>query len=133
MTAISPTTSAVTRAANLPGNDASSSLRSLIDRSSKSSAELREAFTNFVGQTFYGQMIKAMRSTVGKPAYFHGGQGEEVFRGQLDQVIAEELTKASASQFADPMFAQQFPYAADSGASSSANSGLSLLDQLSRR
>ena len=44
------------------------------------SDELRERFTQFVGETFYGQMIKAMRSTVGKPAYFHGGRGEEVFR-----------------------------------------------------
>src|SRR5690606_35299167 len=32
--------------------------------------EVREAFTQFVGETFYGHMLKSMRSTVGKPAYF---------------------------------------------------------------
>ena len=34
-------------------------------------------------------MLKAMRSTVDKPAYFHGGQAEEVFRSQLDQHLAD--------------------------------------------
>jgi Rod binding domain-containing protein len=71
--------------------------------------ELREAFTQFVGETFFGQMIKAMRSTVGKPAYFYGGQAEEAFRGQLDQKLAEHMTKASADRFAEPLFHRQFP------------------------
>lgn len=74
--------------------------------------ELRERFTQFVGETFFGQMIKAMRTTVGKPAYFHGGRGEEVFQGQLDQTMAEHMTAASAKQFAEPMFELQFPHLA---------------------
>jgi hypothetical protein len=57
-------------------------------------------------------MIKAMRSTVGKPAYFHGGRAEEVFQGQLVQALAEHLTEASASRFAEPMFERQFPHLA---------------------
>jgi hypothetical protein len=71
--------------------------------------ELRERFTQFVGETFYGQMLKAMRATVGKPAYFDGGRAEEVFRGQLDQALAEQMTEASADRFADPLFQRQFP------------------------
>src|SRR4051794_37218534 len=74
-----------------------------------SSDEVREKFTQFVGEAFFGQMMKAMRSTVGKPAYFYGGRAEEVFQGQLDQTMAQHLTKASASKFADPMFERQFP------------------------
>jgi Rod binding domain-containing protein len=54
-------------------------------------------------------MMKAMRSTVGKPAYFHGGQAEEAFRSQLDQQLADAMSDASAPQIADPMFAKQFP------------------------
>ncbi|HUY91233.1 MAG TPA: rod-binding protein [Pirellulales bacterium] len=65
---------------------------------------LREAFDDFVGETFYGQMLGAMRKTLGKPAYFHGGRAEEVFQGQLDQILAERLSEASASQFTGPMF-----------------------------
>jgi hypothetical protein len=71
--------------------------------------ELREKFTQFVGEAFYGQMLKSMRSTVGKPAYFHGGRAEEAFQGQLDQTMSQELTKATASKFAEPMFERQFP------------------------
>lgn len=70
----------------------------------EASAELRGAFDQFVGETFYSQMLKSMRSSVGKAPYFHGGQAEEVFQGQLDQTLAEEMTKASASQFTGPMF-----------------------------
>lgn len=66
--------------------------------------ETREAFQSFVGQTMFGQMLAAMRKTVGKPAYFHGGRAEEVFRQQLDQVLAEKLSSATADQFAEPMY-----------------------------
>ena len=48
-----------------------------------------------LGETFYGQMIKAMRSSVGKPAYFHGGRGEEVnstFRSGHGSTITIRLT-----------------------------------------
>jgi flagellar protein FlgJ len=71
---------------------------------SKDDGELRKAFDTFVGEVFFGQMLSSMRKTVGKPAYFHGGRGEEVFQGQLDQVLAGKLTEASASQFTGPMF-----------------------------
>jgi len=74
--------------------------------------EVREAFTQFVGETFYGHMLKSMRSTVGKPAYFHGGQAEETFRSQLDQQLAQEFAQESGDRFAEPMFAQQFPHEA---------------------
>jgi Rod binding domain-containing protein len=90
--------------------------------------ELREKFTQFVGEAFFGQMLKAMRSTVGKPAYFYGGHAEEVFQGQLDQTMSEHLTKASASTFADPLFERQFPQLAEAKPAS----GLSELAQLRR-
>src|SRR5437588_13112641 len=91
--------------------------------------DLHEKFTQFVGQAFFGQMLKAMRSTVGKPAYFYGGRAEEVFQGQLDQTMAEHLTKASASKFAEPMFDRQFPQLAEAKPAS----GLNDLAQLRRQ
>ena len=71
--------------------------------------ELQQVFRQFVGESFYGQLLKSMRSTQGKPAYFDGGRAEEVFRGQLDQVLAEKMAEADADRIADPMFRQQFP------------------------
>lgn len=65
---------------------------------------LREAFHDFVGQTLFGQLLASMRNTVGQPAYFHGGRAEEVFSQQLDQVLVEQISEASAHTLADPMF-----------------------------
>ncbi len=98
-------------------------------KAGEKSGELHDKFTQFVGEAFFGQMMKAMRSTVGKPAYFYGGHAEEVFQGQLDQTMAEHLTKASASKFADPMFERQFPQMAEAKPAS----GLDVLSQLSRQ
>lgn len=93
---------------------------------------LRETFTQFVGETFFGQMIKAMRSTVGKAAYFHGGRAEEVFQGQLNQAMAEHLTKVSASRISEPMFERQFPRLAASNLKLEPTSHLEELHSLRR-
>jgi hypothetical protein len=70
---------------------------------SDQSPELREAFTEFVGQTLFGSMLAAMRETVDRPAYLHGGRTEEVFQQQLDQHLVKNLTEASADSIAEPM------------------------------
>ena len=101
-----------------------------------SGEELKDKFTQFVGEAFFGQMIKAMRSTVGKTAYFDGGRAEEVFRGQLDQKLAEEMTKSSADKFAEPLFHRQFPnvqVASEPKAGKGSAADLSQLQQLARR
>jgi hypothetical protein len=66
--------------------------------------KLQETFTDFVGQTFYGHLLAAMRKTVHKGELFHGGRAEEVFQGQLDQVLAERMARSGASPFAESMF-----------------------------
>ncbi|MBX3424998.1 MAG: rod-binding protein [Pirellulales bacterium] len=75
----------------------------------ESAEQLRDVYREFVGKTFFGQMLKSMRTTVGEAAYFHGGQAEKVWQSQLDEQLAEHMTVASADKFADPMFRQQFP------------------------
>lgn len=66
--------------------------------------ELREKFDQFVGQSMFGQMLKSMRQSIGKPAYFHGGRAEEVFQSQLDQLLVEKISDASAEQISEPMY-----------------------------
>jgi flagellar protein FlgJ len=66
--------------------------------------ELRKAFDAFVGETFFSQMLKSLRQAQGKPAYFYGGRTEEIFQQQLDQVLAEKLSRSSADRFTGPMF-----------------------------
>jgi len=67
-------------------------------------SDLRQVFDQFVGQTFFQQMLGALRQTVNEPAYFHGGRAEEIFQGQLDQVLSERMTEATAAEFTGPMF-----------------------------
>jgi peptidoglycan hydrolase FlgJ len=101
----------------------------------KSAEKLQSAYRDFVGKTFFSQMLKSMRSTVGKPAYFDGGQAEEVFRSQLDQQIADDLSQSTAPQIADPMFRHQFPQQAKLLAAHEQQqaSALASLDNLRRR
>jgi peptidoglycan hydrolase FlgJ len=75
----------------------------------KGARQLQNAFQDFVGKSFYGEMMKSMRSTVGEPAYFHGGNAEKIFQQQLDHQLADEMTKSNAGDLAGAMFKRQFP------------------------
>jgi peptidoglycan hydrolase FlgJ len=66
--------------------------------------DMRDAFDSFVGETFYSQMIKSMHKMHDKPAYMYGGHAEEAFQSQLDQNWAQQMSKATAHEFTDPMF-----------------------------
>ncbi len=66
--------------------------------------KLKQTFQDFVGQTMFSQLISSMRTTQREPAYFHGGQAEKIFQGQLDQVLTEEISKSSADSIAEPMY-----------------------------
>lgn len=98
----------------------------------ESAQELRDAFGKFVGQSVFSQMLASMRQTVGKPAYFHGGQGEEVFRGQLDQVLSEKMAASGDGSLAERMFQQQFPRQAETLRAAEASPALTSLQDLRR-
>ncbi|BBO31884.1 rod-binding protein [Lacipirellula parvula] len=75
----------------------------------KGARQLQNAFQDFVGKSFYGEMMKSMRSTLGEPAYFNGGNAEKIFQQQLDHQLADEMTKSNAGDLAGAMFKRQFP------------------------
>ncbi len=75
-----------------------------LNQAGSNSAELKQAFQKFVAGTFYKQMFKAMREGQNKPAYFHGGQAEDMFQSQLDQQISEDLATRDGSGLADTLF-----------------------------
>jgi Rod binding domain-containing protein len=75
--------------------------------------KVQETFTQTIAEPLFRQMLKSMHETVGKPAYFHGGRGEEMFQSQLDQVLAEQMAKSDGGSFTDSMFALQFPQQAE--------------------
>ncbi len=53
---------------------------------------------------FFTQLLAAMRKTQGEAAYFHGGRAEEMFRGQLDQTLAQQMTKTHARDFTNSLY-----------------------------
>ena len=71
---------------------------------STSDKEFRETFNQFVGQTFFGQLMASMRKSVGKSDLLHGGRGEEIFQSKMDQIVVEKMSEATADQIANPMF-----------------------------
>ncbi len=66
--------------------------------------ELKKVFNEFTAGTFYREMLDAMRKGTGKPAYFDGGQAEEIFRAELDRKIADRLVEQHGEQFSKPLF-----------------------------
>ncbi len=79
-------------------------LNSVGGRGGRDTPELKKAFTDFAGQTFFGELFKQMRATLNKPAFFHGGMGEDIFQSQLDQIMVERMSETSAKSFSDPMY-----------------------------
>jgi hypothetical protein len=99
-----PSSAAASIQSALAGGADTSAAQQLTAKGAAPPSEMRKQFDSFVGETFYGQMLASMRKTVGKAAYFDGGHAEEIFRGQLDQVISQDLAKSNASSFTGPMF-----------------------------
>jgi Rod binding domain-containing protein len=66
--------------------------------------KLREVLHQVVGQTLFGQMLKAMRATQSKNPYFDGGRAEEIFQSQLDQVLVERMTQTTSRSLSEPMY-----------------------------
>ena len=66
--------------------------------------KLRDVLHQVVGQTLFGQMLKAMRATQEKNHYFDGGRAEEIFQSQLDQVLVERMTQATSRSLSEPMY-----------------------------
>lgn len=71
---------------------------------SESDQEFRKTFDKFVGQTLFGSLLKELRKSEQGAAYLNGGQAEKVFRGQLDQVLVERMSDASANTLTGPMY-----------------------------
>lgn len=104
LSGIQPAISQTSLLAGAPNAPSSLTQSQKANQSQKASPELREAFQDFVAGTFYKQMFKALRSGQNKPAYFHGGQAEEMFQAHLDQQISEDLAKGQGSAFSDTLF-----------------------------
>ncbi len=55
----------------------------------------------WVGQTFYGEMLKQMRNSPFKSKMFEGGQGGEAFQQMFDSKLAEKMSTGSGKKLVD--------------------------------
>ncbi len=67
-------------------------------------AALRVAVNEVVGQTFFGSMLKMARESTFKSEFGHGGRGEEMFRGQLDEELVTRISQSSQVGFLNTMY-----------------------------
>jgi len=70
----------------------------------KEAPELRQRLGEFVGNVFYGTLIRQMHASTLKGEYFHGGRGEEVFQAQLGMELAQRLGRAVNDPIADRLY-----------------------------
>jgi hypothetical protein len=78
----------------------------LVDPATCRVNRLREAADRIVGSVFYGTLLRMQRESQLKGPYGHGGRGEEVFRGQLDQFLAEEAGRSRGFDISDAIVAR---------------------------
>ncbi len=70
----------------------------------QSKAARRKAFGEVVGNIFYGTLMKQMNASKIKGDYFHGGRGEEAFRGQLSMELAKRMGQSPTNSVVNQMF-----------------------------
>lgn len=67
-------------------------------------ADMRRAVGEFVGNAFYGTLIRQMQASSFKTKYLHGGRGEDVFQGQLGMELAQRMGRSLNNPVADRLF-----------------------------
>ncbi len=60
----------------------------------------------FVGQTFYGALMKQMRSEMNPDNPFNGGRAGRTFQTQLDQTVISRWAESSRFEVADAIARQ---------------------------
>jgi len=73
---------------------------------SRSRDELREKIEEFVGVTFFGTLLKTMRTSHLRGKYGHGGRGEQIFRAQLDMELAQRAGRGLRSSLTEAIYRQ---------------------------
>lgn len=68
--------------------------------------KLQQTFQETVAGLFFGELVKSLRSTVGEPAYLHGGQAERMFESQMDQYLVEDLAQSTGQGLVGDLYRQ---------------------------
>jgi hypothetical protein len=67
-------------------------------------AALRRSTGEFVGDIFYGTLLREMQQSKFKTKYLSGGRAEEAFQGQLSMEIAKKIGRSGNDPVARRLF-----------------------------
>jgi hypothetical protein len=67
-------------------------------------AALRRATGEFVGDIFYGTLLREMQQSRFKTKYLSGGRAEEAFQGQLSMEIAKRIGRSGKDPVSRRLF-----------------------------
>ncbi len=67
-------------------------------------AALRRSTGEFVGDIFYGTLLRQMQKSGFKTKYMSGGRAEEAFQGQLAQVLAKKIGRSGNDPVTNSLF-----------------------------
>jgi len=70
----------------------------------ESTEPARRLVGEFVGQAFYGVLMKQMHESSLKSELMHGGRGEEAFQAQLNMEMAGRMGRASGDPIAERIY-----------------------------
>jgi len=65
--------------------------------------EVRQLVQKLLGQTFFGPIMKQMRSSPWKDPVMSGGRGGEAFQNMMDQKMVEQMGKSIGGPMVDAM------------------------------
>ena len=68
--------------------------------------QLQNAAQKWVGQTFFGTMLKQMRNSPFKSEIFSGGRGGEAFTSMFDQQLAERMARGAGRSLSNSIVRQ---------------------------
>jgi Rod binding domain-containing protein len=81
-----------------------SALTSAAANPNSSRETLQRTFQESVGGLIFGEMLKSMWSTVGEPAYIHGGQAEKMFRAELNRELSTQFASQNGGDMVRELF-----------------------------
>jgi Rod binding domain-containing protein len=81
-----------------------SALTSVAANPNSSRETLQRTFQESVGGLIFGEMLKSMWSTVGEPAYIHGGQAEKMFRAELNRELSTQFASQNGGDMVRELF-----------------------------
>lgn len=86
------------------GPAVSPSLPQLSPEAIEARESLRRHAGEFVGNIFYGTLLKELQNTTLKSELFHGGRGEEAFRGMLNMELARRMGQSPGDPIANRIY-----------------------------